>query len=96
MLASQGHDPCIIGLDITAVIGLSPLGVAALLYSWALWLVLRTMPVFAGPGVRYHYVRCLARPPGGLDIQGFYSLVRTYHAGLDITLTISILEVWGV
>ena len=34
MFAAQGHIPCIIGLDITAVIGFPPLGVAALWYSW--------------------------------------------------------------
>jgi len=78
------------------VIGLAPLGVAVLLCSWTLWLVLQTTLVCSGAGMRYHRVLRLARPPGGLDIQGFYRLVRTYHAGLDITLTISILEVWGV
>ena len=52
-------DPCIIGLDITAVIGLSLLGVAVLLGSWTLWLVLQTTLVFIGAGMRYHrvYVR---------------------------------------
>ena len=93
MLASQGYDPCIIGLDITAMIGLAPLGVAALWCSEALWLVLRTTLGFAGPGVSYHRVLGLARPPGGLDIQGLYRLRRPYPAGLDISLTISILEV---
>jgi len=95
MLAPQGHDLCFIGLDITAVIGLSPLGGGAPGRPLALWLVRQTMPVVAGPDVRYHRVLCLARSPGGLDIEGFSRLVRTYHVGLDITLTISILEVWG-
>jgi hypothetical protein len=76
MLASQGHDPCIIGLDITALIGCPPLGVGALLCSEALWLVLQTMPACAGSGVRYQRVLCLARPPGGLDIHGLYRLRR--------------------
>lgn len=34
MFAAQGHAPCIIGLDITVVIGFPPLGVAVLGYSW--------------------------------------------------------------
>ena len=96
MLASQGHNPCIIGLDITAMIGFSPLGVVALWCSWALWLVLQTTLVFAGPGVRYHRVLGLARSLGGLDIQGFDKLGRPEQAGLDILLTISILEVLGL
>jgi len=93
MLASQGHDPRIIGLDITAVIGFALWGVAALWFSWVLWLVLQTTTVFAGPGVRYHRVRCLARLLGSLDIQGFDTLGRTEQAGIDITLPISILKV---
>ena len=96
MLAAQGHNPCIIGLDITAVIGFAPWGVAALWCSWVCWLVLQTTTVFAGPGIRYHRVRCLARRLGGLDIQGFYTLGRTEQAGIDITLPISILNVWGL
>ena len=72
------------------------MGVGALLCSEALWLVLQTTLVCAGPGVRYHRVLCLARPLGGLDIQGLYRLGRPYRAGLDIPLTISILEVWGL
>jgi hypothetical protein len=67
-------DPGIIGLDITAVIGLSLLGVAVLLGAWTLWLVLQTTLVFIGAGIRYHRVLRSARPPGGLDIQGFYTL----------------------
>ena len=52
-------DPGIIGLDITAVIGLSLLGVAVLLGAWTLWLVLQTTLVCSGAGMRYHrvYVR---------------------------------------
>ena len=80
MLASRGYDPCIIGLDIMAMIGLSPLGMAALWCCKALWLVRQTTPFFARPGIRYHRVLCLARPLGGLDI----------------ALTLSILEVWGL
>ena len=95
MLASQGHDPCIICIDITALIGLSPLCAAAPWCPWARCLALQTTQVFAGPGVRYQGVLCLARPPGGLASPGLCRLVRPYQAGLDIPLTISILEVWG-
>jgi hypothetical protein len=76
------------------VIDLSPLGVAVLLGSWTLWLVLQVTLVFIGVGIRYHRELRSARPPGSLDIQGFYKLGRTYHVGLDIPLTISSLEGW--
>ena len=55
---------------------LSPLGVAALWYLWALWLVLQTTWSFAGLGVRYHHVLDMARLPGNLDIQGLCKLAR--------------------
>jgi len=67
--------------------------VAVLVGSWTFWLVLQTTLVFIGAGMRYHCVLRSARPPGGLAIQGFYTLGRTYHAGLDMPLVISILEV---
>jgi hypothetical protein len=94
-LASQGHTPCMIGLDITAVRGFAPWDVVALWCSWVFWLVLQTTTVFAGPGVRYHGVLGMARCLGGLDIQGFDTLGRTEQAGRDITLPISILKVGG-
>ena len=74
MLASQIHDPCIIGLDIAALIGLSPLSVSAPWFPWALSLVLQTSWVFAGPGVRYHRVLYIARLPDDLDIQSLCRL----------------------
>jgi len=79
---------------MTAAIALSLLSMAVLFGSWAFWLVLQITLVFIGTSIRYDRVLRSARLPGGLDIQGFYTLGRTYHAGLDIPLAISILEVW--
>jgi hypothetical protein len=95
MLASQGAESCIIGLDITAGIDLSPWSGGALWCLSALCPALQTTRVSAGQRDRYHQVLCLARPPHGLDIQSVCRGIRAEEARLDITLTISILEVWG-
>ena len=50
---------------------------------------------FVGPGVRYHGVLYMAPLPGDLDIRGLCRLARASHADLDISLVISIAEVWG-
>src|SRR6266446_11344 len=68
MLASQRHDPCLIGLDITALIGCAPWCAARPWSFWTCCLALQALQVFAGPGDRYHGVRELACAPGGLDI----------------------------
>jgi hypothetical protein len=79
-------------LASTAVLGFSLLGVAVPLGFWTLWLLQATL-VFIGAGMRYHCVLRSARPPSGLTIQDFYTLGRTYHTGLDMSLAIFILEV---
>ena len=68
MLASQGNDPCIIGLDITTLIGFSPLCAGVPWCPWALCPALQHAQVSTGQGFRYHGARYLARLPGGLDI----------------------------
>jgi hypothetical protein len=71
MLASQRHAPCLIGLDITALIGCAPWCAARPWSFWTCCLALQALQVFAGPGDRYHGVRELVCAPGGLDIKGF-------------------------
>jgi hypothetical protein len=94
MLAVQGHDPCIIGLDIAVLIGCSPWCAARLWSFWSCCLALQALQVFAGPGVRYQEVLELARTPGGLDIKGCGRVGRASEVRFDIIPTISILEVW--
>ena len=68
MLALPGGDPGIIGLDIMALIGCA---LRCAVSSWSFWpccLALQALQVFAGPGVRYHRVRYIARLPDDLDI----------------------------
>ena len=95
MLASQGHDLCIIGLAITALIGCALWCTARPLRFWTSCLVLQTIQVFARLGVRYQRVLELARAPGDLDIKGFCRVGRPSEARLDISPTISIRKVWG-
>jgi hypothetical protein len=83
MLAPQGHDLCIIGLDITALIDCALWCTARPWHSWTDCLVLQTIQVFARPGVRYQSVLELARAPGDLDIKGVCRVGRPFEARLD-------------
>jgi hypothetical protein len=93
MLAVQGHDPCIIGLNITVLIGCSPWCAARPLRFSPCCLALQAIQVFAGPGVRYQGVLELARAPGGLDIKGCCRVGRASEVRFDIIPTIYIREV---
>jgi hypothetical protein len=95
MLAPQENDPCIIGLDITAVIGCSPWCAAGPLSPCPCCLVLQTSKGFARPGVRYQGALELVRAPGSLDIEGFCRAGKVPEVCFDIIPTISLLEVWG-
>jgi hypothetical protein len=93
MLAVHRNDRCLIGLDITALIGFSPWCAAGPLGLSTRCLALRPIQVFVEPGVRYQRVLELARAPGDLDIKGFCRAGRASEARLDIISTISIPEV---
>ena len=95
MLAVHGNDRCLIGLDITALIGFSPWCAVGPLGPSTRCLALRPIQVFVGLGVRYQRVIELARAPGDLDIKGFCRVGRASEARLDIISTISIPEISG-
>ena len=65
MLAPQGPDRCLSGLDITAMIGCAPWCAARPWRFWPYCLALQALQVVAGPGVSYQGVLELARAPGG-------------------------------
>src|SRR6266436_2908431 len=56
MLAPQGYDPCIVGLDITVLIGCTPWCAARPWSFWTCCLTLQVIQVLTGPGDRYHGV----------------------------------------
>ena len=96
MLAPQGYDPCIIGLDITVLIGCTPWCAARPWSFWTCCLTLQAIQVLTGPGDRYHGVLELVRALGGLDIKGSDRVGRTSEVRFDISPTISILKVGGL
>ena len=76
MLASQGHNACIIVLDITALIDSFSVGCSGTVVSLGALASAADHWSFAGLGVRYHHVLGMARLPGNLDIQGLCRLAR--------------------
>jgi hypothetical protein len=93
MRAVHGHERCIIGLDITTLIGFAPRDAVGPVGPSTRCLALRPIEVVVELGVRYQSVLELARAPGDLDIKGFCRVGRASEARLDIISTISIPEV---